>query len=71
VRKFINTFTLTQEHEDFLKQALPNISQEYFAWIRQDFSQRVKVNAFKEGSIVFAKEPLISYTGPLSFVQLL
>lgn len=27
--------------------------------------------AFKEGDIVFAKEPLITYSGPISIVQLL
>jgi nicotinate phosphoribosyltransferase len=47
------------------------LSQEYIDWIKQDFRSKIKVNAFKEGSIVFAKEPLISYTGPLGFVQLL
>jgi nicotinate phosphoribosyltransferase len=31
----------------------------------------VYYSAFKEGSIAFAREPLISYTGPLGFVQIL
>jgi nicotinate phosphoribosyltransferase len=71
VQKFIRSFTLSPDQEEYLKEVLPGISQEYINWIKQDFSQKVKVNAFKEGSIVFAKEPLISYTGPLGFVQLL
>ena len=40
-------------------------------WLRQDFSSKIKVKAFKEGSVVFAREPLITYTGPLGFVQIL
>ena len=71
VRKFISSFQLTPEQEQFLKETLPNLSEDYFTWLKQDFTQKLKINAFKEGSIVFAKEPLISYTGPLSFVQLL
>ena len=71
VRKFINGFKLTKEHEEFLKMTLPNITDEYLEWLRQDFSSKIKVKAFKEGSIVFAREPLISYTGPLGFVQIL
>jgi nicotinic acid phosphoribosyltransferase len=71
VRKFISTFKLTPEQEEFLKETLPNLTPDYFNWLKQDFSQKLKIHAFKEGSIVFSKEPLISYTGPLGFVQLL
>jgi nicotinate phosphoribosyltransferase len=71
VRSFINTFTITEQHEQFLKEVLPELTQEYFQWIKQDFRQKIKVNSFREGSVVFAKEPLISYSGPLAFVQLL
>lgn len=47
------------------------MTNEYFDWIKQDFRGKIKIRAFKEGDIVFAKEPLISYSGPLGFVQLL
>ena len=39
--------------------------------MKQDFTKKIKVKAIREGEIVFAREPLISYTGPLSFVQIL
>lgn len=71
MRSFLNSFTITQEHEHFLKQTLPALSQEYLDWIRQDFRSKITVHSFKEGSVVFAKEPLISYSGPLGFIQLL
>ena len=47
VRKFIDSFTITEEHETFLKNTLPNLSPEYFQWIRQDFSSKIKVKSFK------------------------
>lgn len=71
VREFINSFQITAEHKEFLQETLPQLTQEYFQWITQDFRSRIKINAIKEGSIVFAKQPLISYTGPLGFIQLL
>lgn len=71
VRNFLNSFQITKDHEDFLKETLPSLSQEYLDWIKQDFRSKIQVNSFKEGSIVFAKEPLISYSGPLGFIQLL
>lgn len=71
VRKFIHDFRLTPEHEQYLRLTLPQLTEDYFAWLRQDFRSQIQIRAFREGSIVFAREPLISYTGPLGFVQIL
>lgn len=54
-----------------MKGTLPNLTPEYLQWLKQDFTDKIKVKSFREGSIVFAREPLISYTGPLGFVQIL
>jgi nicotinic acid phosphoribosyltransferase len=47
------------------------MSEEYFAWIKQDFSLKVTYRSMSEGEIVFANEPILSYTGPIGFIQLL
>lgn len=46
------------------------MEEEYFSWLRQDFSSFITVRGMKEGEIVFANEPLISYTGPLGLIQI-
>lgn len=49
----------------------PHIKPEYFTWLRENLKKKLTVKSFKEGEIVFAKEPLITYTGPIGIVQLL
>jgi nicotinate phosphoribosyltransferase len=71
VRELLDSLVITQQHLDYLKEALPELSQEYLDWIRQDFRHKIRIESFREGSVVFAKEPLITFSGPLSFVQLL
>lgn len=55
------------------------MNHEYFTWLREALTiknLRVKCKiycylAMREGEFVFAKEPLITYSGPLGVVQLL
>jgi nicotinate phosphoribosyltransferase len=47
------------------------MQNEFFDWLKQDFSSKITIRGMKEGEIVFANEPLLSYSGPLGFVQML
>lgn len=71
VKDFVRNFKFTEEHEKYLKSIFPHMKDEYFTWIKQDFSTKVTFRGMKEGEIVFANEPILSYTGPLGFVQML
>lgn len=47
------------------------MKDEYFDWVRENIKKSIKIRSFKEGEIIFAQEPIISYSGPISIVQLL
>ncbi len=47
------------------------MSDDYFKWLRENLTSDIKIKSMEEGQIVFAKEPLVTYTGKLGIIQLL
>ena len=73
IHEIINNFYFTAEDINYLK-SLPA-----FAYARKDFFEELKkldlsdveINAFPEGSLVFARQPILQVKGPLLKTQLL
>mmetsp|Transcript_31072 Transcript_31072/g.76235 ORF Transcript_31072/g.76235 Transcript_31072/m.76235 type:complete len:522 (+) Transcript_31072:2-1567(+) len=68
---FLNTYKITQSHIDFLKEQMPLADPEFFEYLRNLDCKQIKVHAFKEGSVVFPREPLVRIEGPIAVCQLL
>jgi nicotinate phosphoribosyltransferase len=72
ILKFMETFKVTVEHINFLKQILPNADPEFFIWFKEELKLKdVIVYAPIEGTVVFPREPLLRVEGPLAACQLL
>ena len=71
VIKFLQLFKFTEQHIAYLKKTLPDAPEEYFQWLAKLDCSRIKVKGFKEGRLVFPREPLITLEGPLAVLQLL
>ncbi len=68
----LSTFTFTAEDITFLKEKLmPSCEDEFFTYLASLDCSEMTIYAQKEGSIVFAKEPLLRIEGPLAVGQLL
>ncbi|XP_022631702.1 nicotinate phosphoribosyltransferase 2 isoform X2 [Vigna radiata var. radiata] len=70
--RFIANFKLTEEQIDYIKDNLSVSCEEGFLdYLRGIDCSDVEVYALPEGSVVFAKVPLLRVEGPLAVVQLL
>lgn len=71
VISFLNAYKFTDTHIDYLKKQMPEASEEFFEYLRSLDCSQVTVHAFKEGSVVFPREPLLRVEGPIGICQLL
>jgi len=53
-----------------LKTQLPHLEDEFLDYLRNLTCQNVSVQGVKDGTIVFANEPLLRLEGPFSLLQL-
>ncbi|XP_069477861.1 nicotinate phosphoribosyltransferase [Ambystoma mexicanum] len=69
---YLRDFRLTEEEIAYLESVLPNTTDKtFFEYLKTVDASEVTVTSFPEGSVVFAKEPLMQVKGPLLVVQLL
>uniref|UniRef100_A0A8C5PQX8 Nicotinate phosphoribosyltransferase n=1 Tax=Leptobrachium leishanense TaxID=445787 RepID=A0A8C5PQX8_9ANUR len=69
---FLRDFRFNAEDIAYLRSVLPSSVEEGFLdYLRSVDTSEVTVSAVLEGSVVFAKEPLMKVRGPLLVVQLL
>uniref|UniRef100_A0A7D9NJU5 Nicotinate phosphoribosyltransferase n=1 Tax=Xenopus tropicalis TaxID=8364 RepID=A0A7D9NJU5_XENTR len=70
--RFLRDFRFSPEDISFLKATMPGSPDEgFFRYLSTVTAEEVTVSAFPEGSVVFAREPLMKVRGPLLVVQLL
>ncbi|CEL99239.1 unnamed protein product [Vitrella brassicaformis CCMP3155] len=69
--RFLNTFHFSNDQIEYLKGQLPTAKEGFFDFLKKLDCSKVTVYAIPEGSIVFAKEPLMRIEGPLAVCQLL
>lgn len=68
---FILGFHFSNDDINYLKQCLPNIDPGFFDYLKTLSWRQLELYAPKEGTIVFAGEPVIIVRGPLVLCQLL
>uniref|UniRef100_A0A667YN61 Nicotinate phosphoribosyltransferase n=1 Tax=Myripristis murdjan TaxID=586833 RepID=A0A667YN61_9TELE len=69
---FLRSFRFTDEDVEYLRSVLPPDSDPtFFQFLRGLDCSGVTVNSVPEGTVVFARVPLMEVAGPLAVVQLL
>ncbi|KAH0486273.1 MAG: hypothetical protein KVP17_004719 [Porospora cf. gigantea B] len=71
VVRLVNTFHYTTAQIDFLRQQIPQAPDSFWMYIAALDCSEVKLVGVLEGTIVFAKEPVLQVHGPLGVCQLL
>ncbi|XP_017313374.1 nicotinate phosphoribosyltransferase isoform X1 [Ictalurus punctatus] len=70
--QFLRDFRFTDEDVEYLRTVLPsNTHPDFFAYLKGLDSSAVSVSAVAEGTVVFARVPILEVSGPLAVVQLL
>ncbi|OCT75096.1 nicotinate phosphoribosyltransferase [Xenopus laevis] len=70
--RFLRDFRFSPEDIAFLRTCMPGSPEEgFFQYLSTVNAAEVTVSSFPEGSVVFAREPLMKVRGPLLVVQLL
>ncbi|XP_068599394.1 nicotinate phosphoribosyltransferase [Brachionichthys hirsutus] len=69
---FLRSFRFTDEDVEFLRSVLPpSTDPAFFHFLRDLDCSAVKLHSVPDGTVVFARVPLMEVTGPLAVVQLL
>ncbi|CAJ1059412.1 nicotinate phosphoribosyltransferase [Xyrichtys novacula] len=69
---FLRSFRFTDEDVEFLRSVLPPATDPaFFKFLRELDCSGVTLRSVPEGTVVFARVPLMEVTGPLAVVQLL
>lgn len=69
--RFLQTFRYSQSDIAYLKTILPaNVDPGYYDYLASLNTDRVKLYAIPEGTVVFPRVPLIRVEGPLAVLQL-
>ena len=68
---FINNYKFTEQHIAFLREQMPTAGDDFFEYLGSLDCSQVKIYAFKEGSVVFPRQPLLRVEGPIGICQLL
>uniref|UniRef100_A0A7N6APM5 Nicotinate phosphoribosyltransferase n=1 Tax=Anabas testudineus TaxID=64144 RepID=A0A7N6APM5_ANATE len=69
---FLRSFHFTDEDVEFLRSVLPpNTDPAFFQFLRGLDCSGVTIRSVPEGTVVFARVPLLEVAGPLAVVQLL
>uniref|UniRef100_A0A8C8S6Y0 Nicotinate phosphoribosyltransferase n=1 Tax=Pelusios castaneus TaxID=367368 RepID=A0A8C8S6Y0_9SAUR len=69
---FLRAFRLREPDIEYLRSVLPSTTEEaFFDYLRTVDASDVTVSSVPEGSVVFARVPLLQVKGPLLVVQLL
>ena len=68
VLAFLKAFKFTEEHLAYLKSIQPNMEDAFFDYLRGLNCDQIKVQGIKDGTIVFAAEPLLRLEGPFALL---
>uniref|UniRef100_A0A8C1ER38 Nicotinate phosphoribosyltransferase n=1 Tax=Cyprinus carpio carpio TaxID=630221 RepID=A0A8C1ER38_CYPCA len=69
---FLQNFAFSDDDVEYLRSVLPaDTDAAFFSYLKELDCSAVSVSAVPEGSVVFARVPLLEVSGPLAVVQLL
>ena len=69
--RLFENFHFSDDHIAYLKEQMPQCEKGFFEWLKSADCSRMKIYAFKEGTISFPREPLMRVQGPIAVAQLL
>jgi nicotinate phosphoribosyltransferase len=69
--RLFENFHFSDDHIAYLKEQMPQCEKGFFDWLKSVDCSRMKIYAFKEGTISFPREPLMRVQGPIAVGQLL
>jgi nicotinate phosphoribosyltransferase len=69
--RLFENFHFTDDHIAYLKEQMPQCEGGFFDWLKSVDCSRMKIYAFKEGTISFPREPLMRVEGPIAVAQLI
>ena len=69
--RLFENFHFSDDHIAHLKEQMPQCERGFFEWIKSVDCSRMKIFAFKEGTVSFPREPLMRVQGPIAVGQLL
>jgi nicotinate phosphoribosyltransferase len=69
--RLFENFHFSDGHIAYLKEQMPQCEKGFFEWLKSVDCSRMKIYAFKEGTISFPREPLMRVQGPIAVGQLL
>mmetsp|Transcript_23100 Transcript_23100/g.44852 ORF Transcript_23100/g.44852 Transcript_23100/m.44852 type:complete len:561 (+) Transcript_23100:61-1743(+) len=71
VMSLVNTYKFDPDHIAYLKSQMPFADEDFFNYLANLDCSKVKILAFREGTVVFPREPLLRIEGPIGICQLL
>jgi nicotinate phosphoribosyltransferase len=69
--RLFENFHFTDDHMAYLKEQMPQCEKGFFDWLKSVDCSRMKIYAFREGTLSFPREPLMRVQGPIAVGQLL
>ncbi len=69
--RLFENFHFSDDHIAYLKEQMPQCEKRFFDWLKSVDCSRMKIYAFKEGTLSFPREPLMRVQGPIAVGQLL
>jgi nicotinate phosphoribosyltransferase len=69
--RFVSTYKFSEDELSYIARNLPDAPPAFIDYLRAIDMGRVRITAFREGTIVFPREPLVRVEGPIAYCQLL
>jgi len=69
--RLLENFHFSDDHIAYLRKEMPQCDRRFFDWLKGIDCSRIKIYAFKEGTVSFPRLPLIRVQGPIAVGQLL
>lgn len=71
VLRFVESFAFTDEQISYVRSLIPRSEPEFFRWLRGLDCSQLRIDAIREGTVVFPRVPLIRVEGPLAVAQVI
>lgn len=69
--RLFENFHFSDSHIAYLRRQMPRCESTFFDWLKSVDCSKMKIYAFKEGTMSFPREPLMRVQGPIAVGQLL
>jgi nicotinate phosphoribosyltransferase len=69
--RLFENFHFNDNHIAYLREQMPKCEKGFFDWLKSVDCSKMKIYAFKEGTISFPREPLMRVQGPIAVGQML